>query len=347
MQYYAGIDLHASNSYIGIIDDNNKRLFDKRLPNDLGKILMVFEPFKEHLKGIVVESTFNWYWLVDGLQDNDYTAHLANPSAIKQYEGLKHVDDRSDTFWLAEMLKLNILPQGYIYPKEERPLRDLLRRRSLYVKHRTAHILSLQGMIARNNGVRVSGRDIQKMEAEDVSELFDSPHLILAAQNNLEMINSLKGVIKKTEKAVLAEAKLRKEFELLLTIPGIGNILALTIMMEVGDISRFKIVGDYSSYCRCVRSQKLSDGKKKGENNSKNGNKYLSYAYIEGANYMKRYCDRAHRFYQRKTAKRNSIVAIKALSNKMARASYFIMRDQVPFDEESLFRHPTSRQPIK
>ena len=110
-------------------------------------------------------------------------------------------------------------------------------------------------------------------------------------------------------------------------------------MLEVGDIGRFLKVGDYSSYSRCVGSKKLSDGKKKGENNRKNGNRYLSWAYVEAANFAIRYCASAHRFYQRKKAKTNKIVATKALSNKICRASYYTMRDQVPFDEVKLFEN--------
>ena len=143
MESYAGIDLHASNNYTAVIDNHDKRLYGKSQPNRLDVVLSALDPFKTELKGVVVESTFNWYWLVDGLMENGYKVHLANPSAIKQYEGLKHTDDKWDSFWLAHMLRLNILPEGYIYPKEERPVRDLLRRRSLFVKHRTSHILSL------------------------------------------------------------------------------------------------------------------------------------------------------------------------------------------------------------
>jgi transposase len=147
----------------------------------------------------------------------------------------------------------------------------------------------------------------------------------------------LKKIVKSIEKEVLSQIKLRKEFKLLLTIPGIGNILALTIMLEVGDISRFPQVGNYSSYCRCVRSERLSNGKKKGENNKKNGNRYLSWAYVEAANFAIRFCPKAQRFYQRKKAKTNGVVAIKALANKIARASYYVMRDQVAYDVSKLF----------
>ena len=337
MGVYAGIDLHSSNSYIGVIDEKDKRLFGKRVPNSLSQILVSLDPFKENLEAVVVESTYNWYWLVDGLQEEGYKVHLANPSAIKQYEGLKHTDDKWDSFWLGHLKRLNILPEGYIYPKEERSVRDLLRRRLLFVRQRTSQILSLQSAIARNLSLKMSGRAIKKLKEKDVEDLFDSPSLILTAKSNIEVIQFLTQTIKTIEKALLSQIELRKDFRLLKTLPGIGNILSLTIMLEVGDIGRFPKVGNYSSYCRCVNSRKISNGKKKGENNRKNGNKYLSWAYVEASNFAVRFSKEAQRFYQRKMAKTNKIVAIKALSNKLARASYYVMRDQVAYDPGKLF----------
>ena len=338
MKVYAGIDLHSSNNYIGIIDEQDRRLYQKRLPNNLESILMAMEPFKESLEGVVVESTYNWYWMVDGLQEEGYKVHLANPSAIKQYEGLKHTDDKWDSFWLAHMKRLNILPEGYIYPKEERPVRDALRRRLLYVRHRTSHILSLQSAITRNLGYKMSGRDIKKLNESDADKLFDEPFLILSAKNSISTIQFLGERIKEIEKAVKSHVKLKPEFKYLLTMPGIGNILGLTIMLEAGDMSRFPTVGKYSSYCRCVKSERLSNKKKKGEGNRKNGNKYLSWAYVEAANFAIRSYPEFKSFYNRKKAKTNGIVAIKALSNKLARASYYVIRDQVPYDASKLFR---------
>jgi transposase len=338
MKVYAGIDLHSSNNYIGIINEEDQRLYQKRLPNRLEHILEALEPFKESMEGIVVESTYNWYWLVDGLQDHGYKVHLANPSAIKQYEGLKHTDDKWDSFWLAHIKRLNILPEGYIYPKEERPVRDLLRRRLLFVRHRTSHILSLQSSITRNLGYKMSGREIKKLERGDAGKLFDDPFLVLAASNNISAIQFLKTRIAEIEKEVKSHIQLKPEFKYLLTVPGIGNILGLTIMLEVGDISRFLKVGNYSSYCRCVKSERISNSKKKGQGNRKNGNKYLSWAYVEAANFFRRYCPKANAFYQHKKAKKNGVVAIKALSNKLARASYYIMKDKVPYDANKMFR---------
>jgi transposase len=338
MEAYAGIDLHSRNNFTAVINEQDRRVYGKKLPNKLDAVLSALSAFKETLQGVVVESTYNWYWLVDGLQENGYKVHLANPSAIKQYEGLKHTDDKWDSFWLAHMLRLNILPEGYIYPKEQRPVRDLLRRRLLFVRHRTAHILSLQSMITRHLGTCMSCRAIKGLGGEDAEELFDCAHLVLAAKNNISTIGFFREKIKRIEREVKSVVKLREEFKWLLSVPGIGDILALTIMLEVGHIQRFAKVGEYSSYCRCVKSERLSDGKKKDENNKRNGNRYLAWAYVEAANFAIRYCADAQRFYQRKMSKTNRIVAIKALSNKLARASYYIMRDQVPYDGSKLFR---------
>ena len=338
MEAYAGIDLHSSTNFTAVLGDHDQRLFGKRLPNRMEAVLSALESFKENLKGVVVESTYNWYWLVDGLQAHGYTVHLANPSAIKQYEGLKHTDDKWDSFWLAHMLRLNILPEGYIYPKENRPVRDLLRRRLLFVRHRTSHILSLQSMVSRNHGTRISCNAIKRLDPGDAALMFDHPQLVAGARNSIATIRFLTNRIKDIEREVSSQVTLRDEFKALLTIPGIGEILGLTIMLEVGDINRFPQVGNYSSYCRCVRSERLSNGKKKDENNRKNGNRDLSWAYVEAANFAIRWCPHAHRFYQRKMAKANGIVAIKALSNKLARASYYLMRDQVPYDAGKLFR---------
>jgi transposase len=339
MELYAGLDLHSRNTYIGIMDDALNRVFKKRVSNDLDQILQVLKPFKKRLKGFVVESTYNWYWLVDGLMDAGYgNAHLANPSAIKQYEGLKYSDDQHDAFFLAKLLILGILPEGYIYPKEHRPVRDLARKRMFLVRHKTAYILSLQSFIQRCCGIKISAGDIRNLSVEALEKWLKEEYLILTAQANLDTINFLKEKIKRLEKAIIQRVKLNKGFRQLLTIPGIGNILAMTIMLEVGDIKRFPKVGNFASYCRCVPSKRLSDGKSKGYGNRKNGNRYLSWALTEAAQLGRRHNQQFRRYYNRKVAQANTSLATKALGNKLARICYYIMRDQVSFRPEFIAR---------
>lgn len=210
MRVYVGIDLHSSNCYLVVLNEEEHVLFEKRLANDLGKILQALAPFREGIVGIVVESTFNWYWLVDGLMGEGYIVHLAK------------------------------------------------------VRHRPM-------------------------------------------------------------------------FALLESIAGVGKILGLTIMLETGDVKRFVKAGNYASYRRCVGSTKISNGKRKGKGNVKNGNRYLAWAFIEAANFAVRYYPKIKRFYERKRARTNGILAIKAVAHKLARATYHVMKDETPFDIDRAF----------
>ncbi|MGH8579787.1 MAG: transposase, partial [Gammaproteobacteria bacterium] len=252
------------------------------------------------------------------------TVHLANTAAIKQYEGIKHTDDDSDACWLAHLLRLGILPEGYIYPKEKRPVRD-------------PQILSIENLVTRNTGQLISANGVKRLTEEQVDQQLPVPELALAVKSNLAVMRCLEERITLLEQAVMARARLRHEFKALLSVAGIGKILGLTIMLETGEIRRFATVGDFSSYCRCVESKKLSNGKKKGVGNTKNGNKYLAWAFVEAANFAVRFNPKIKAFYQRKRAKTNGIVAIKAVAHKLSRASFYVMRDQVPFDMNKAF----------
>jgi transposase len=338
MKLYAGIDLHSNNNYLAIIDENDTRVFKKKLPNQPDVILAELEPFKEAIAGIVVESTFNWYWLVDLLMDVGYRLHLANPTAIQKYKGLKHSDDNHDAFWLAHMLRLNILPEGYIYPKEDRPVRDLLRKRGHLVQLRTSLINSLQGIISRNCGCRLNANKIKAVKEDFISPLLSGQEdLELSGAVSKDCIDFLSRKIREVEVAVKSKAKLRRSFLSLQTIPGVGHILALTIMLETGTIERFTKVGQFSSYCRKVPSKWTSNDKRKGKGNIKNGNKYLAWAFSEAAEMARRYNDAAKAFFNRKAAKTNRMVAHATLAHKLARASYYIMRDGVEFNSNKLF----------
>jgi transposase len=289
------------------------------------------------LEGLVVESTYNWYWLVDGLQEAGYEVHLANTTAMVQYSGLKYTDDNSDALWLAKVWRLGLLPEGYIYPKEQRAVRDLLRKRACFVRQHTANVLSVQNLFTRNRGRGMSTNEIKRLSPERVGELIEDDYRALAIQGTLVVMRSQEAMIDLLEKDVKKRMRLSPAFRLLMSVNGIGEILALTIMLETGDIHRFAHVGNYASYCRCVGSERVSNGKKKGKGNTKNGNKYLAWAYVEAANFAIRYCDPAKRFYQRKRAKSNTSVAIKTVAHKLARACYYILRDQVPFDVNKAF----------
>jgi transposase len=338
MRLYAAIDLHSNNSVLVILDECDRIVYEGRLPNELPFILAQLAPHRENVEAIAVESTYNWYWLVDGLMEAGYTVKLVNTVEVKTYDGLKYTGDEHDARHLAHLLRLGILPTGYIYPRKERAVRDLLRKRAQLVRCRTAQILSIQNLVSRNSGHGISTDEIRKLDEATIRQLCGSDDVrALALKSNLAVLRCLDEQTQGLERVVLAKARLKPAFKKLLTVDGIWNILAMTIMYEAGDMERFTKVGEFASYARCVGSSRWSNEKKKGQGNRKNGNKYLAWAFVEAAHYAVRYNERIRRFHQRKKAKRNAPVAVKAVAHKLARACYHVLKDQVPFDEARAF----------
>ena len=337
MGLYVGIDLHSTSSYIGVIDQNLKRILGRKVPNEREAILQSLLPHKNEIESIAVESTYNWYWLVDALMEDGYCVKLANPAAMKQYEGIKYLNDKQDAFWLAHMLKLGILPEGYIYPKESRGLRDLLRQRSYLVVQKTSLKHRLQQFAISQTGVALRNNDIGRMEVDSIGDLFEGVDVQENGRNLLTMIQLMDEQVQNIEGYILKKIGGEKIYQSLTSVPGIGKILGLTISLETGPIERFDSAGNYASYCRCVPSSYWSNEKKKGSGNQKNGNKYLSWAFAEAANFCIRFNADAKRYYQKKSARTNQPSAYRAMANKLAKACYFVMRDGVDFDSKRLF----------
>lgn len=337
MKLYGGIDLHSNNCVVTLVNDEGQKVLGKRIENALAKMLALLEPYRNETTGLVVESTYNWYWLVDGLMESGFKVHLANTAAIQQYSGIKHTGDNSDSDWIANMLRLNILPEGYIYPKEQRTGRDLMRKRMQLVQQSTLNLLSIQGLYARHLNKQIPVNKVKQLTKEQIKLDFMASNVALAVTSNLVVMNCLQEQITLLEKALKKELRLEPAFEQLTSIDGIGLILALTIMLETGDISRFSEVGDYASYYRCISGAKYSNGKKKGTTNSKNGNKFLSWAFTEAAHFAIRYNETVKRYYQRKMAKTNNVVAIKTIAHKLARACFYVLRDNASFDVHRAF----------
>lgn len=334
---YGGIDLHANNSVVVILDEEDQVVYHKRLPNTLETILPQLRPYRQRLQGVVIESTYNWYWLVDGLMEAGYPVQLANPAAMQRYDGLKHTDDRTDARWLAHLLRLGLLPTGYIYPKAGRAVRDLLRKRGQLVRQQTTNVLGIQSLLLRHTGTTLSSARIKRLTPEESPSLVPLAEVALALTATVRVVHRLTEQIREIEDVVKARVVGQPAFPLLKTVRGIGEILALTILLETGDIRRFATVGQFASYCRCVTSTKLSNGKRKGRGNAKNGNKYLGWAFMEAAHFAVQWDPHVRRFYQRKKAKTHAFVASKAVAHKLARACYYILRDHVPFEVHKSF----------
>jgi transposase len=300
-------------------------------------VTRVLEPYRGRIEGIVVESTPNWYWLVDGLAEQGYRMHLAHPAGNRPYKGLKYSDDRHDAKWLGELLRLGILREGHILEPGKRAVRDLLRKRGHLVRERTRHLLSLGNLMQRNTGRSVRGDRLREIEREQLEGWGLYEEQILAMEASLEVLGCLDKQIGILEREVKARVKGGDEIRRLVLVPGIGRILGWTVLLETGPVERFSGAGHYASYCRCVRSVRLSAGKKKGQGNRRNGNPYLAWALGEAAHHAVCHYGPIRRWYQRRKARSHPMSAKKAVASKLAKACYYILRDGVAFEMEKAF----------
>jgi transposase len=337
MKIMVGIDLHSNNALCGLMDETGRRLAHKKLPCELKAVLEFLKPHKKRIATIALESTFNWYWLVDGLQDHGYHVVLANPAAMQPYSGMKHTDDVSDAYFLAELLRLNLLPTGHLCERKVRPVRDLLRRRMLLVHQRTTLILSFKSLNERTLGQRVPLARVKTMSAADAQARFSAPADQLLSGQQITLMGHFTEAIQEMERHILQVAGKWTSYQRLQELPGIAKILGLTIALETGDAKRFADAGNFASYCRCVKSLRQSNGKKKGENNRKCGNKYLAWAFVEAAHFACRHDAPCRRFYDRKKQQTNPVIATKALACKLAKAAWHVMSEDVPYDAARVF----------
>ena len=335
MTLYCGIDLHSNNSVVCVINDKDRRLLEVKLDNDAERVIKALARYKKRLKAVAIESTYNWYWLADSLMEAGFPVQLVNTAKVIQYKGLKRTDDRYDAFHLAHLMRLGILPIGHIYPKEDRSLRDLLRKRMQWVQDRSREIVRLKSFIQLHTGKTIRSDKLKAKKYQ--TPIIGDSNTQLSLESSVGMIRAFTQQIKCLEASIMLQVASSPDFSNLKTVPGIGDILAETVLLETGNIKRFNGPGNYASYSRLVDSRRESNGKKKGENNRKNGNRYLSWAFMEAANFSIRYSDKAKAFYEKKKKQTNIMVARKALAHKLARACYWILRTGEVYNEKRLF----------
>jgi transposase len=334
---YCGLDLHSSNTMAAIIDAQGQRIVHGKLPNRIEEIFGFLEPWKDRLQGLAVESTYNWYWLVDALLQADLPVFLGHPPAMTPYSGLKFANDRTDAYWLADLLRLGLFPAVYIYPRESRPLRDLLRRRMLLVEARKSLHISLSSMHARETGRTPKRMEMRNWETAQLEAAFPAELSRVAAEALLASAEALDQEIRKIETAAKCASKGNELLTRAMTLPGVGSALGMVISLETATTDRFASAENYASYCRTVPGHRSSNNKKKGEGNTRNGNKYLAWAWIEAAYFARAHYPRIKAWHDRKAAATNKIIAAKALACKLCKAGYYVMKDGTPFEESRLF----------
>lgn len=308
--------------------------------NDLREIEALLSPYKKRMQ-VVVESTFNWDWIVYGLQGKGYDVKLAHVLGLKAITWSKKKTDKWDAFTLARLLRSNMIPEAYIYPKEKRPIRDILRERMRLAERRASEYGSISRMLLRHNIQGYSRNDVKHLTEKEMHELYHHPLARMKAVMNLQRIDIFSSQIKAIEKEILQRAKQDKVFHLLKGIPGIGDILALLILYEVDNIERFSDVRAFSSYCRVVPGIYQSSDVRYRSPNSKQGNHYLKFAFSQAAYLAIQHYQKIRSDYERRAAKRKkaaTLVSRSIISHKLAMAAYHVMKNQTPYKESLMFR---------
>jgi transposase len=338
--FYCGIDLSARDSHLCVVDESLSIHLQQKVANELTGIACLLEQFKPDLK-IVVESTFNWYWLVDGLQRLGFDVSLAHTLGLAMITKAKVKTDRRDAFSLAKLLRAGVIPKAYIYPASTRPVRDLLRRRQKVVSMRAEEYGSLRQLLLREGYLSSSRNEIKLAEEEDLREWFTHPLVVMSGSQQLERITLLSRQIQELEQQIFDLTRDKADYKRLLKIAGIGRILALTILYEVGEISRFQSVRQFSSYCRLVPGVAQSGSVSRRGRSSKQGNHYLKSAFNQAAVVAVRSYARIRRCYERHLAMHRGgarkLVAYNVIAHKLAQAAYFVLKRGEDYREEMLF----------
>jgi transposase len=340
MEVYCGIDLHARRSQVCVIDREGEVLVNRKVPNRIELILEILEPFGEGIP-VAVESTFNWYWLVDALQDAGHEVHLGHPLKLAMISKAKTKTDRVDAFKLARLLRSGDFPEAYIYHRETRPIRDLVRQRGKLVTWRAREYSATRLRLYRHGFLDHDRNWAKSASEEELESFFAEPRTRHLLRLERDRIRLLTVQIAGLDAAIIEAAKGEPGLERLHRVPGIGLALAPVVLYESGDISRFASVKHYSSYARVVSGCAESDGTSKAPRGRKQGNAHLKSAFGQAAVHAARCDERVRRFRDRHLSRRRGKgakpIANAIVAHRLAVAVYFVLRDGKEFEHELIF----------
>jgi transposase len=336
---YCGVDLHARTMFLCILDHRGDTLLHEDFPADPDAFLEAVAP---HRDGLVVacECTFSWYWLADTCGEHGIPFVLGHALEMRAIHGTKTKNDRVDSEKIAHLLRAGLLPQAYVYPAEMRATRDLLRRRAYLVRRRSEALTHVQLIGWQYRHDAPAGKLRYASNRAAVLDRVDDECVRRTLQVDLGLAEHLDGQVAELEAFLAAKAKVNDlpNYYRLRSIPGVGKVLALTILYEVGDIRRFDAVGRFLSYARLVRPAKESAGKRVGTSNAKMGNAHLKWAFREAAALMTRHDANVKAWAARKAKASGKGKAQAILAAKLGRAVYAMLRRGVPFDAEAFMK---------
>lgn len=334
-RYYCGIDLHARTMYVCIVGQDGTMLVEKNIRARPGPFLELIAPYRDDLV-VAVECIFTWYWLADLCHGEGISFVLGHALYMKAIHGGKAKNDRIDASKIAALLRGGMLPRAYVYPRPMRATRDLLRRRLHLVRHRGRLLAHIQITNHQDNQDDFRAKLTYKANRGGVAERFEDPSMRKSVEIDLALIAHYDGIIRDLELFIVRMAKKHEAdlFHRLRSIPGVGKILAMTILYEVHDVRRFETVQQFASYARLVKCSRESAGKRMGTGGAKIGNVHLKWAFSEAAVLYLRGNPEGQKYLARLTRKHGKGKALSILAHKIGRASYYMMTRSRNFDEK-------------
>jgi transposase len=333
-RHYCGIDLHARSMFVCILDRSGKTLVHKKIDCDRDDLLQVLRPYRRKNLVVAVECVFCWYWVADVCAQEGIEFVLGHALDMKAIHGGKSKNDRLDSYKIASLLRGGNLPYAYVYPRDKRATRDLMRRRTFLVRKRAELLTHIQNTNTQYNLPAFEERIDKTKDHGAIIEHFDDSIVQMSMAADVALIETFDEVIRDLELFLLHEV--RKDhghgFSLLRSIPGIGEILALTLLYEIDDLGRFPSVKDFLSYSRLVKGRHESAGKTTKSTGSKIGNVHLKWAFSEAAALFLRWNAAGRKYFTRIEKKHGKGKALSILAAKLGRAVYYMLLRKKPFD---------------
>jgi transposase len=337
-RFYCGIDLHARTMYVCVIDQSGEVLVHRNCRCGPERLLAVIAPYREEVV-IGVECVFTWYWIADLCERLGIPFVLGHALYMKAIHGGKSKSDKIDSQKIAALLRGGTFPMAHAYAQAKRSTRDLLRRR-MYLMHIRSELLShIQNTRTQYNLPAFAVRIAARSNRIGLAEHFEEPMVRASIEADIEVLDTLHGVMLKIERTVLDRCRQHEPvgLQLLRTVPGIGKVLALVIIYEIGDIGRFPRVGNFISYARLVKCPHESAGKRSGSKNNKIGNPQLKWAFSEAAVLFLRDHKQAELYHHRLVGRYGKAKALSIIAQKLGRTVYFMLKRKEVFDPKRFF----------
>jgi transposase len=319
--------------YVCILDQAGKILVHKNILTSPQAFLRIIEPFLPDV-AVSVECIFTWYWIADLCREKNIPFILGHALYMKAIHGAKTKNDKIDSHKIAVLLRGGMIPMAYVYPAEMRSTRDLLRRRMHFMYKRSELLSHIQNTRSQYNLPEFDKCISRKRNRAGISEHFEDVSVRKSIELNLTLLKQYDILLNDVELYLTRHAKEHdpNNLYILHTIPGVGKILALVMLYEIQDITRFQRVQNFTSYARLIKPQKKSAGKVTGSGNRKIGNAYLKWAFSEATLLLIREKQEIKELHLELKNKHGKARALAIISHKLGRAVYYMLKNHQAFD---------------